>query len=550
MSLESKVEVVSFTAQDKDDPRNWRHSRKIGIVLQLCSMSFCSVFGSSSYAPGEDQIKSVYGVNADLASVGLTVYLLGLGFGPMICPMSEMYGRKMAYSISWPLMIIFIAPSAFVPNFAVILVFRFLSGVCAACPINNGAGVCSDMLNNTPSVLSKGPIFGSLIGFFVAAHSEGSALWVLRVHFFFALALLPCAIFLPETHGPTILAHRAQQLRAHGHTNAFASHELRQITKRDLIHSHVIRPGAMLLTEPIAQGAAIWIGISYGIVYFFFEVFPVVFIQQHGIPFQLCGLTFMGIPLGMGILCAFIDPLLKMSKKLPLPGVERKNPPIEEQEARLKLTLLGCIIMPVSLFWFAWTSGSETHWIWPVLAGVPFGFSNLLIFWSFNAYTTATYMVYASSALGCNTFARSLLASFLPVVSHKILSSVGSKWGVTIFAMFSFVLVPIPLIFIRFGSTLRLRSHYATEARTIVMNLKRPISQEMSELDTKAEQKHPLQLDEESALDGRKASDNLFDGTRGEPLRSASPRRGSVEPRRHSLMLQPETASLDRITKG
>ena len=60
--------------------------------------------------------------------------------------------------------------------------------------------------------------------------------------------------------------------------------------------------------------------------------------------------------------------------------------------------------MPVSLFWFAWyvplvmqseysekshhdtslrTSGGETFWVAPTLAGIPFGFATITIFYTF-----------------------------------------------------------------------------------------------------------------------------------------------------------------------
>jgi len=59
--------------------------------------------------------------------------------------MSEMYGRRLPYIISWPLFAAFCAPSAFVNNIAVIIMFRFLAGCCAACSSNNCVGIVADM---------------------------------------------------------------------------------------------------------------------------------------------------------------------------------------------------------------------------------------------------------------------------------------------------------------------------------------------------------------------------------------------------------------------
>lgn len=51
-------------------------------------------------------------------------------------------------------------------------------------------------------------------------------------------------------------------------------------------------------------------------------------------------------------------------------------------EARLPFACLGSIMLPVGIFWFAWTSDPSIHWIAPILAGVPFGCGMLLVFTS------------------------------------------------------------------------------------------------------------------------------------------------------------------------
>jgi hypothetical protein len=38
-------------------------------------------------------------------------------------------------------------------------------------------------------------------------------------------------------------------------------------------------------------------------------------------------------------------------------------------EARLPFAMVGSILLPIGLFWFAWTSNPKVHWIAPILAG-------------------------------------------------------------------------------------------------------------------------------------------------------------------------------------
>lgn len=44
-----------------------------------------------------------------------------------------------------------------------------------------------------------------------------------------------------------------------------------------------------------------------------------------------------------------------------------------EPEARLPITKLAAIVLPVGMFWFAWTVQPSVHFILPILALAPFG---------------------------------------------------------------------------------------------------------------------------------------------------------------------------------
>ncbi|RPD54868.1 MFS general substrate transporter [Lentinus tigrinus ALCF2SS1-6] len=489
MASSAAPDVVIFSKTDPADPKNWSRWRKRIVVFYVCALALCSAFGSSIYATTELQIRAKYNANADTASAGLTVYVLGFSFGPLVWgPMSEIYGRKLPYMVSWPILIVMSAIDAFVDNLAVIIVFRFLTGAAAACALNNGGGIMSDLYNivdmqaqaiaiswYAASILS-GPCVALVIGFFIVAYA-GPNLWALRVFFFFTIAMWPLVILLPETHGPTILAARSKKLRNEGRPNARAAHELKHQTKGELLRIHFGRPAKMFVTEPIIQGAAVWTSLSYGIVYFFFEVYTIVFFEQHHFRLQLTGLPFIAIIIGTVVAAAFYVPLVKYFQGIPLPTfIVPKETPKDAPEMRLKLALFACVMMPISLFWFAWTSSGSVHWIAPTLAGVPFGFATITLrprqFFTFLTYTSQTYTIYASSSGACNIFARCLIGSFFPIVAHSIVDNLGSEWGVSVFGFISFCLLPIPLVFLRWGPTLRARSPMANEANAIVAKMR------------------------------------------------------------------------------
>jgi hypothetical protein len=95
-------------------------------------------------------------------------------------------------------------------------------------------------------------------------------------------------------------------------------------------------------------------------------------------------------------------------------------------EARLPPTFIGAFLMPISLFWyllqivsvngrFAWTSYPTLHWIGCILAGVPFGLAQILLFLSILNYIADCYLQYAASALAANSLLRSVLGATFPL---------------------------------------------------------------------------------------------------------------------------------------
>jgi hypothetical protein len=84
-------------------------------------------------------------------------------------------------------------------------------------------------------------------------------------------------------------------------------------------------------------------------------------------------------------------------------------------EARLPSTFIGAALLPIALFWFAWTSYPTLHWIGPILAGIPYGFSQILLFLGILNYLADCYLQYAASALAANSLLRSILGATFPL---------------------------------------------------------------------------------------------------------------------------------------
>lgn len=100
------------------------------------------------FAPGVPQLMKEFG-NSDLAMASLvvSVYVLGFAFGPLImAPLSEIYGRVPIFHACNVGFVAFLVACALAPSMNSLIAFRFLSGLFGSCAITNGGGSIADMV--------------------------------------------------------------------------------------------------------------------------------------------------------------------------------------------------------------------------------------------------------------------------------------------------------------------------------------------------------------------------------------------------------------------
>ena len=107
-----------------------------------------------------------------------------------------------------------------------------------------------------------------------------------------------------------------------------------------------------------------------GIIYGFFEVFPISFQEQRGWNLGVGALPFLGVMIGVVLGCLGITLFTKTRfKKV----VEHEGLVPEE---RLIPMMVASFLLPGGLFWFAWTS-SPNITPWPqIVSCVPIGKSH------------------------------------------------------------------------------------------------------------------------------------------------------------------------------
>lgn len=107
-------------------------------------------------------------------------------------------------------------------------------------------------------------------------------------------------IIVPESSHPKLLQRRAKRIRFE--TKNWAIHsklDTVQVDFHSLIHTYFFRPFLMLALEPILLLITIYLGLIYGILYLFFEAYPISFQEERGWNQGVGALPFIGIGLGV-----------------------------------------------------------------------------------------------------------------------------------------------------------------------------------------------------------------------------------------------------------
>lgn len=165
------------------------------------------------------------------------------------------------------------------------------------------------------------------------------------------------------------------------------------------------------------MAAAAYNGFIYGVVYLFNESFPLVFGSEegHGFDTGQTGLTFLGIAVG-ALIAACFYPLQERYYLRRVAENNGKGVP----EARMGQARFGAFLLPISLFWFAWTSYRSVHWIVPIIASSLFGAGIYIVILGVLNYVVDSYQVYSASALAGVILVRNTVGCIFPLFAVSV----------------------------------------------------------------------------------------------------------------------------------
>jgi len=311
-------------------------------------------------------------------------------------------------------------------------------------------------------------------------------MWVIL---FIAAPVAVASIFMQETLESRILYLRERQrgikiVHQRGDTHIL----IRKLGKAITVPLHmmlfeVVNPSisfnlfSLIIPQPLVALLSIYTGFSFAMMFSFFGSYNYVFQSVYHFNQREIGLTFLGIL--VGFIFAIITFGVSDATLYAKASIKASGKPAPEH--RLYSAMLGSVMLPIGLFWFAWAPQKNVHWIVPVLAGLPFGWGSLSIFVSFLfshhislillitlQISATTYLVdvyqasNGASAVAANGILRYGFGAIVPLFTIQMYETMGIHWAGSVFAFVSVAMMPVPWIFFWRGKELRAKSHYET----------------------------------------------------------------------------------------
>ncbi|CRG89867.1 putative transporter C1529,01 [Talaromyces islandicus] len=448
---------------DAADPRNWKTLMRLAQIIPSGVFSLNMTLAATMFAPGVEQVVQEFGITTSIvATMLLTIYVLGFGAGVVISPLSELYGRLWLYHVSNTAWLAFTLGCAFSTNTTSFLVFRFLSGCAGSVPMTCGGGTVADLVppkdrGKYMAIWGLGPQLGPIVGPIVGGFMSQTVGWRWTFRLLAALggaSLLVGVIVLRETSEATLLKRKAARLRKINSNNAYAVvsrvNKTGNLSSSRFLIRALVRPTKLLMFSPIVLTASLYNAFIFGLMFMLFDTFPQVFHSQYGFSPGVQGLVYVafgvGTLLGMAVLSKFSDKHMNHAAAGAQP------------EGRLKLTLWFSPTVPIGFLWYGWSAEKQTHWIVPILGTLIIGFGSLFVMMITQIYLVDVFgAAAAASALSAVLITRTIAGAFLPLCGAPLYTRLGYGWGNSLLALILLVLYPIPIMIYRYGKSLRER---------------------------------------------------------------------------------------------
>lgn len=271
-------------------------------------------------------------------------------------------------------------------------------------------------------------------------------------------AFFPVVYFvLPETRPAVILANKAKAISKTRPRPVKAAGKA-ETGMSEIFNEAIVRPLRMLCTEPALACMTLLTSYAFGLVFITIQsagayVFPNTFNfteSQAGIV-QLS--LFIGELVG-AVACIAQNKLYGQSHRI---NTDQPGEPIPE--ARLPLSIFGSFVgLTGGLFWYAWTSSPNLHWILPCIGLGFVGFGIMIVVQAVSNYITDSYASVAGSAIAAVGLGENIFAAWLPLSTERMYADLGYHWASSTLGFLAFALSFAPVVLLIVGHRVRARS--------------------------------------------------------------------------------------------
>ena len=208
----------------------------------------------------------------------------------------------------------------------------------------------------------------------------------------------------------------------------------------------LIRPISLNFTEPMVFLLNLYTALIYGLLYLWFESFPIVFIGIYGFNLGEEGLAYLGLLVSAAVALIGLFSWLYFHQEKQFNENGELQP-----EKRLPPAMVGCFFVPICLFWFGWSARPSIHWIMPIVGSSFFTIAAFLLFNAALPSLSDAYPGYTASVFAGNDLMRSTFSAGFPLFASAMYKHLGVGWASSTLAFLGIALYPSRMFYIFMG---------------------------------------------------------------------------------------------------